>query len=163
MPAQMTDVDVVVIGAGCGGLSAAALLAGHGRRVLILDQNDAVGGCASSFEREGYAFDVAASIFEVLEPLKWTLAMLGTSVEQEIDLLSCDPTCAVALRDGKRITFSMGGIVDALCELSAEDARIGVVTPPTARSYTTHCSTRCTFSRSVRSASSLESFGSGQS
>jgi phytoene dehydrogenase-like protein len=111
MPAQMTDVDVVVIGAGCGGLSAAALLAGHGRRVLILDQNDAVGGCASSFEREGYAFDVAASIFEVLEPLKRTLAMLGTSVEQEIDLLSGDPTCAVALRDGKRITFSMGGMV----------------------------------------------------
>jgi phytoene dehydrogenase-like protein len=123
MPARMTDVDVVVIGAGCGGLSAAALLASRGRRVLVLDQNDAVGGCASSFEREGYTFDVAASIFEVLEPLKRTLATLGTSVEQEIDLLSCDPTCAVALRDGKRITFPMGGILDASCELSVEDAR----------------------------------------
>ena len=52
-----------------------------------------------------------------------TLAMLGTSVEQEIDLLGCDPTCAVALRDGKRITFPMGSIVDALRELSEEDAR----------------------------------------
>lgn len=123
MPAQVTDVDVVVIGTGCGGLSAAALLASRGRRVLVLDQNDAVGGCASSFERDGYTFDVAASIFEVLEPLKRTLAMLGTSVEQEIDLLPCDPTCAVALRDGKRITFPMGGIVDALRELSYEDAR----------------------------------------
>lgn len=123
MPAQMTDVDVVVIGAGCGGLSAATLLAGQGRRVLVLDQNDAVGGCASSFERGGYTFDVAASIFEVLEPLKRTLAMLGTSVEQEIDLLPCDPTCAVALRDGKRITFPMGGTVEALSELSVEDAR----------------------------------------
>ena len=123
MRSQMTDVDVVVIGAGCGGLSAAALLAGQGRRVLVLDQNGAVGGCASSFERDGYTFDVAASIFEVLEPLQRTLGMLGTSIEQEIDLLACDPTCAVALRDGKKITFPMGGIVDALRELSAEDAR----------------------------------------
>jgi phytoene dehydrogenase-like protein len=89
------DVDVVVVGAGCGGLSAAALLAGQGRRVLVLDQNNAVGGCASSFERKGYAFDVAASIFEVLEPLQRTLTMLGTSIEEEMELLPCDPACAV--------------------------------------------------------------------
>jgi cation diffusion facilitator CzcD-associated flavoprotein CzcO len=60
------DVEAIVIGAGCGGLSAGALLASQGRRVLVLEQSDAVGGCASSFQREGYTFDVGASIFEVL-------------------------------------------------------------------------------------------------
>jgi phytoene dehydrogenase-like protein len=44
----MPDFEVIVIGAGCDGLSAGTLLAGQGRRVLVLDQNDAVGGCASS-------------------------------------------------------------------------------------------------------------------
>jgi phytoene dehydrogenase-like protein len=34
----MPDFDVIVIGAGCGGLGAGPLLAGQGRRVLVLDQ-----------------------------------------------------------------------------------------------------------------------------
>jgi hypothetical protein len=38
-----------------------ALLFVQDRRVLDRDKNIAVGGCSSSFEREGYTFDVAAS------------------------------------------------------------------------------------------------------
>jgi hypothetical protein len=44
----LSDVDVIVIGAGCGGLSAGALLAGQGRRVLVVNQNDTVGVCPAS-------------------------------------------------------------------------------------------------------------------
>jgi len=119
------DVEAIVIGAGCGGLSAGALLASQGRRVLVLEQSDAVGGCASSFQREGYTFDVGASVFEVLESLRRTLAALGTTLQDELSLIPCDPTVAVALRDGQRITFpaSPGGIVEALAAVSVEDAR----------------------------------------
>jgi phytoene dehydrogenase-like protein len=54
--------DVVVIGAGLGGLTAAACLAGSGRRVLVLERHDIAGGNATVFRRhhEGaeYEFDV---------------------------------------------------------------------------------------------------------
>ena len=88
----MVDVDAVVIGAGCGGLTAGALLAGQGRRVAVLEQSGAIGGCVSSFERKGYTFDIGASIFEVLEPLSRVFAELGTTIDQELDLIRCDPT-----------------------------------------------------------------------
>jgi prolycopene isomerase len=46
-----TDFDVIVVGAGIGGLSAAAHLANKKMRVLVLEQHHKVGGCATSFER----------------------------------------------------------------------------------------------------------------
>ena len=51
--------DAVVVGAGLGGLSAAAALAKDGRRVLIIEQHDKPGGYASCFEREGFTFDAS--------------------------------------------------------------------------------------------------------
>ncbi len=52
--------DAIVVGAGLGGLSTAAFLATNGRRTLVLEQNQVVGGCSQVFRRQGnkYEFDV---------------------------------------------------------------------------------------------------------
>jgi all-trans-retinol 13,14-reductase len=50
--------DAVVIGAGIGGLTAAALMARAGRSVLVLDQHYVAGGSATIFRRRGWEFDI---------------------------------------------------------------------------------------------------------
>jgi phytoene desaturase len=52
--------DAVVIGAGLGGLSAAAAFARQGYKVIVLEQHEVPGGYASSFKRAGgFTFDVS--------------------------------------------------------------------------------------------------------
>jgi prolycopene isomerase len=51
--------DAVVIGAGLGGLSAAAFLSRKGRRVLLLEKHNVPGGYATSFVRGRFEFEVA--------------------------------------------------------------------------------------------------------
>ena len=59
----LPSYDVLVVGAGIGGLTAAALLAKRGYRVLVVEQHYLPGGCASIFRRQGFTFDVGASLF----------------------------------------------------------------------------------------------------
>jgi all-trans-retinol 13,14-reductase len=62
--------DAIVIGSGIGGLAAAALLAKHaGKRVLVLERHYVAGGFTHSFHRPGYEWDVGVHyIGEVQNP-----------------------------------------------------------------------------------------------
>lgn len=57
-----TAYDVVVVGAGLGGLSAAAFLARTGRSVLVIEREEEPGGYARSFRRGDYLFELAIHI-----------------------------------------------------------------------------------------------------
>ncbi len=98
----MYDYDVIVIGAGLGGLSAGALLAKAGKSVLILEQSNFIGGCCSTFEKDGYKFDIGASIVEAIKNMQMVFHVLGTRLEDEVDLLPCDPIYSCIFRDGTR-------------------------------------------------------------
>src|ERR1035438_2564514 len=62
--------DAIVIGSGIGGLTAAALLAKHGgKRVLVLERHYVAGGFTHSFHRPGYVWDVGVHyIGQVQDP-----------------------------------------------------------------------------------------------
>lgn len=51
--AAPADVDVVVIGSGMAGLSCASMLASFGRRVLVLEQHEVIGGGAHCYAVDG--------------------------------------------------------------------------------------------------------------
>jgi len=83
----MNAYDILVIGAGIGGLTTAALLARAGYSVLVLEGHIEPGGCASSFERKRpdgtrYIFDVGATLFAGFGPggaHHWVGQRLGIS------------------------------------------------------------------------------------
>ena len=53
-----TKYDVIIIGAGLGGLTAGAKLAKEGRKVLLLEQHNKPGGCATTFKRGDFTMEV---------------------------------------------------------------------------------------------------------
>lgn len=121
----MPDYDAVVIGAGLGGLTAGALLAGEGRRTLVLEQSGSIGGCCSTYEREGYRFDVGATILEILRPFELLFERLGTSLWEEVDLEPCDPVYGIIFPDGSRLTYpaSVEEKAEIISRISPEDGK----------------------------------------
>ena len=55
----MFDTDVIIIGAGMAGLTCGCLLAQKGLEVLIIEKNQKVGGCCTSFQKDGFSFDLS--------------------------------------------------------------------------------------------------------
>lgn len=119
----MADYDVIVIGAGLGGLSSGAILAKQNRRVLVLEQSDLIGGCCSTFTKFGYHFDVGASIVMSIGTMQKVFEKLGTKFEREVELLTCDPIYSCLFRDGSHAVYpqSIDGTADEIGRLSPPD------------------------------------------
>lgn len=60
--------DCIIIGSGLGGLTAGAKLAKAGKKILLLEQHDRVGGCATTFKRKDFTLEVGLHEMDGLHP-----------------------------------------------------------------------------------------------
>ena len=105
----MAGTDYVIVGSGINALVAAALLGRKGRKVLLLERNDRIGGCirTEAITAPGFLHDVMATTF-VLFLTSPAYAELGPELEKRGLAFAHTPTpTAVLLPDGRHTVLTM--------------------------------------------------------
>ena len=89
------DAEVIIIGAGLSGLTAAKILKAAGKSVLILEASDDVGGRVRTDEVDGYLLDRGFQVFLTAYPEAKSLLDY-----KALELCSFDPGALILSRDG---------------------------------------------------------------
>lgn len=103
---------VIVIGSGIGGLTTAALLARDGYDVHVYESADQVGGRAGRFEADGFTFDTGPSWYLMPKVFERTFKLLGSDVNQELDLIKLTPAYKVFFEHQEPITVTGDEAID---------------------------------------------------
>jgi phytoene desaturase len=119
--------EVIIVGAGPGGLAAAVLLATAGVRVRVFERGHTVGGRTSSIEAEGFKFDVGPTFFLYPRVLDEIFRVAGTSLNEELELIRLDPQY--------RILFGDSTHIDATPDLQRMAAQISKISPADAPGF----------------------------
>ena len=114
---------VAVVGAGIGGLAAAALLARAGNRVTVFERAGTAGGKAASAQLGEFRFDTGPSLLTLPEVFSAFFARLGRDMRDYLEPVPLAPLCAYDFADGTRLhSFADRG------RFAAELQRAGMAT-----------------------------------
>jgi phytoene dehydrogenase-like protein len=117
--------DVIVAGAGLGGMLCAAVLARRGRRVLLLERENRMGGRLRSYELDGFVVDAGAYLWPNLH-LDAALAAAGVN-----DFRGSEIPVTRVLRlfvqgnEGRCFSFPWPGRPESPDMLAAAEAALG--------------------------------------
>jgi phytoene desaturase len=104
---------VVVIGAGLGGLSAAARLAAAGHEVTVCEQSGAVGGKMGRHTQDGFTWDTGPSLLTMPAVFEELFAQTGAPLDSVIELEPVEPIARYRFPDGTVLEASTD--IDAFC------------------------------------------------
>ena len=101
---------VVVIGAGVGGLAAAARLARLRHDVTVVERSPTVGGKVGTYSREGFTFDTGPSLVTLPATLRDLFLKTGKPLEDSLDLVALDPLAHYRFPDGTEMDVPNNGV-----------------------------------------------------
>jgi phytoene desaturase len=119
--------EVIIIGAGPGGLASAILLAASGVRVKVLERASQLGGRTSRLTLGDYKFDVGPTFFLYPRVLEEIFQLAGANLRDEVELLRLDPQY--------RILFGEGGQIDATPNVPEMERQISRLAPADAPGF----------------------------
>ncbi|GLI55008.1 phytoene desaturase [Propionigenium maris DSM 9537] len=93
--------DIIVIGAGPGGLSTAMLLAHRGYNVRVFEKQGYIGGRNSQIKLGDYSFDMGPTFFLMKEILEEIFTETGRNLEDYVDLIEINPMYRLKFGEGK--------------------------------------------------------------
>lgn len=102
-PGALDDETIVIVGAGFGGLSAAAHLGAAGADVTVFERHERVGGVAGRIERDGFRIDTGPSWYLMPEVFERFFGRFGHSPEEFYETTHLDPHYRVFWKDGDSI------------------------------------------------------------
>ncbi|MEZ4835546.1 MAG: FAD-dependent oxidoreductase [Caldilineaceae bacterium] len=92
--------NIVIIGAGIGGLATAINLAAAGKQVTVLEQNERTGGKMGIFEADGFRWDTGPSVITMRWVFEDLFRRAGRRLEDYLTLLPLDPLTRYFYPDG---------------------------------------------------------------
>jgi phytoene desaturase len=98
--------DVIVIGAGMGGMATAARLAKKGYQVRVFEAGDRHGGKCRTEWINGYAFDTGPSLLTLPAVYRDLFQRTGDVLGRVVELKSVDPSFDYRFHDGTKVTFA---------------------------------------------------------
>lgn len=119
--------DIIIVGAGPGGLASAILLAAQGLKVKVLERLSVIGGRTSAIEAQGFRFDLGPTFFLYPRVLEEIFAAAGTSLRAEVPMARLDPQY--------RILFGGGGKIDATPDVARMEQQIAAIAPQDAPGF----------------------------
>lgn len=93
--------QVIIIGAGFAGLSAASFMAKAGWKVTVLEKNDQPGGRARQWKTDGFTFDMGPSWYWMPDVFERFFNQFGKSVSDYYELDRLDPSYQVVWPNGE--------------------------------------------------------------
>ena len=103
----------MVIGAGMGGLAAAARLAAQGHHVTVIERSAHTGGKLHAARHEGFVFDTGPSLLTLPAVYRDLFIKTGTPLEQCLDLVPVDPAFGYHFPDGSSVVLPGAGTAAA--------------------------------------------------
>ena len=98
--------NVIIIGAGIGGISTAGYLASRGFNVTIFEKNAYPGGRCGKYVKGGHRFDIGATFLMMPGVYKKTFSAVGKSLTDELTLIRKDPVYKVKFKGSNEILFT---------------------------------------------------------
>jgi len=95
----------IVIGAGFGGLAAAARLRAMGHPVTLVESGDQPGGRGRAFERDGFRFDAGPTVITAPYLFDELFELFGKDSRDYFTLKPVDPFYRVAFPDGRHFDY----------------------------------------------------------